>query len=523
MLSRSPRASWAMRRAAPLITPSAMRILAIDTSCGAASVAVVEAGRVEPLAVAQPPDGARPRRGARSDGRGGRCAPSRAASPRSTGSRSRSVPARSPAFGSASRWPARWGWARRPGGRRADACRLRRAPAQRAAAGDHRGRDRRPSRVGLFPAVRSRPAVRSGRPDATPCASACAASARGRRCWPGTPPISSPPRRTARASPTTLRPPPMRPTSSRSHGSGWPSIRPAIRPGRFTSSRRMRARIRPSRLPGRSSDDAMIFGFGGRSSPPVIRPLRSDKAEACARLHAAGFAHPWSAERSRPAHRATPRFSPRRRSTRRTATCAASRSPRLAADEAEILTIAVEAGWRGRGVGRALMAEMLRRAANAGARAMFLEVDEDNAAALALYRRLGFVKVGERPGYYRRKRRFAGACRRHAQGPPVSSRRDRCEGGSASARLVLCSCGSRASSWRSPDSSSSSARRAASPSGSAGGSASGRRSLFHRLLCAGLGVAVRQHGEWATRAQPLDRRQSCLLARHSRCWGRSRR
>ena len=45
---------------------------------------------------------------------------------------------------------------------------------------------------------------------------------------------------------------------------------------------------------------------------------------------------------------------------------------------------------------------MLRQAANAGAQAMFLEVDEHNAPALALYRRLGFVKVGQRSGYYRR-------------------------------------------------------------------------------------------------------------------------
>jgi len=39
----------------------------------------------------------------------------------------------------------------------------------------------------------------------------------------------------------------------------------------------------------------MLFGFG-KSPIPVIRPLRPDKVADCARLHAAEFAHPWSAE-----------------------------------------------------------------------------------------------------------------------------------------------------------------------------------------------------------------------------------
>jgi ribosomal-protein-alanine N-acetyltransferase len=75
---------------------------------------------------------------------------------------------------------------------------------------------------------------------------------------------------------------------------------------------------------------------------------------------------------------------------------------RLAADEAEMLTIVVARSWRGRGVGRDLLREHLSRATLSGARAVFLEVDRDNAAAIALYARFGFVKVGQRQGYYRR-------------------------------------------------------------------------------------------------------------------------
>ncbi len=80
---------------------------------------------------------------------------------------------------------------------------------------------------------------------------------------------------------------------------------------------------------------------------------------------------------------------------------------RLAADEAEILTIAVEPPCAARASAGRCCARTCAQAANAGARAMFLEVDEDNAPALALYARLGFVKVGERDGYYRQEGRFA--------------------------------------------------------------------------------------------------------------------
>jgi [ribosomal protein S18]-alanine N-acetyltransferase len=144
----------------------------------------------------------------------------------------------------------------------------------------------------------------------------------------------------------------------------------------------------------------MIFGLS-RSSPPVIRPLRAAKAEACARLHAEGFAHPWSAEEivqllAGASTLAAAALDPANGRLRGFVIA------RLAADEAEILTIAVETAWRGNGVGRTLLSHALRQAANAGARTMFLEVDEGNAPALALYQRAGFAAVGKRQGYYRR-------------------------------------------------------------------------------------------------------------------------
>lgn len=75
---------------------------------------------------------------------------------------------------------------------------------------------------------------------------------------------------------------------------------------------------------------------------------------------------------------------------------------RLAADECELLTIAVAPERRGRGVGAQLLDAVMERAAGAGARRVFLEVAEDNHAARGLYGARGFRVVGRRPGYYRR-------------------------------------------------------------------------------------------------------------------------
>jgi ribosomal-protein-alanine N-acetyltransferase len=75
---------------------------------------------------------------------------------------------------------------------------------------------------------------------------------------------------------------------------------------------------------------------------------------------------------------------------------------RVAADEAELLTIAVDPGHRRRGAGRALLEAVIDRARAARASALFLEVGADNPAACSLYEQRDFRVVGRRAGYYQR-------------------------------------------------------------------------------------------------------------------------
>jgi [ribosomal protein S18]-alanine N-acetyltransferase len=74
---------------------------------------------------------------------------------------------------------------------------------------------------------------------------------------------------------------------------------------------------------------------------------------------------------------------------------------RQAADEAEILNIAVQFGKRRSGVGTALLRAILEVFREQKAGRVFLEVRESNAAAISFYQKHGFRVIGRRAGYYR--------------------------------------------------------------------------------------------------------------------------
>lgn len=75
---------------------------------------------------------------------------------------------------------------------------------------------------------------------------------------------------------------------------------------------------------------------------------------------------------------------------------------RVIADEAELLTIAVTPDARRQGIAARCLTAFEANARAKGARRVFLEVAESNAAARALYDAAEYRPVGRRPDYYRR-------------------------------------------------------------------------------------------------------------------------
>ena len=72
----------------------------------------------------------------------------------------------------------------------------------------------------------------------------------------------------------------------------------------------------------------------------------------------------------------------------------------LAGDTGDVMTVAVDPAYRGLGVGDALVTDLVSRARTAGVGALLLEVRADNAPALGLYERHGFVRLSLRRRYY---------------------------------------------------------------------------------------------------------------------------
>ncbi len=147
-----------------------------------------------------------------------------------------------------------------------------------------------------------------------------------------------------------------------------------------------------------------------RKLVPDVRRIGPQWAQACAKIHAQSFGHPWSADEFETLLAGRDVIADgcmvqswfgRLLGTQRS--LAGFVLSRRVLDEAEILTIAVAPKYRRRGIANALLSAHLAALAAAGAKkALFLEVEAGNDAALALYAHFGFYPVGDRKAYYRK-------------------------------------------------------------------------------------------------------------------------
>jgi ribosomal-protein-alanine N-acetyltransferase len=131
-----------------------------------------------------------------------------------------------------------------------------------------------------------------------------------------------------------------------------------------------------------------------------LRPAAASDAEALTRLHAASFESGWSADALVEAMTGAGAFA---LVVEGDGGLDGFIIAREAGGEAEILTLAVDPERRRRGLGAQLAAAAIEAALARGASALFLEVAVDNAAAIGLYRSLGFSEAGRRPRYYARR------------------------------------------------------------------------------------------------------------------------
>jgi len=91
---------------------------------------------------------------------------------------------------------------------------------------------------------------------------------------------------------------------------------------------------------------------------------------------------------------------------------------REAANEAEVLNLAVMPKFRRQGDGRALLSAALEEIRSRGVQSVFLEVRESNLGAIAFYESFGFSKIGRRKIYYQDPEEAAINMEKKLTGPP---------------------------------------------------------------------------------------------------------
>ncbi len=131
----------------------------------------------------------------------------------------------------------------------------------------------------------------------------------------------------------------------------------------------------------------------------TIRPMRQEDLESVGDLDALSFAEPW------------PKHSFAYELTTNYSICLVAADTNnqvlgaivvwIIVDEAHIATIAVHPDHLHKGIGSCLLAQALLFSAERGAISSMLEVRRHNLAAIALYQRFGYHRVGTRKNYYK--------------------------------------------------------------------------------------------------------------------------
>jgi len=155
---------------------------------------------------------------------------------------------------------------------------------------------------------------------------------------------------------------------------------------------------------------------------PLLRPAAEADLSQIAKIEQSCFGDPWSKESFRRLVGVPPAIF-----------LVASIPPDVAiagyviafsvGEEAEVLNVAVDPKFRGKGLAGQMLDGALIELGARGARTAFLEVRESNGAARALYRSRGFVEIGRRSSYYRRPVEDALVLRRSLAAAEGDSRR----------------------------------------------------------------------------------------------------